>query len=114
MKQLVDGINRSRQSLEQRFERIRQRSSLQKVCYPHALRATFATGLSEGGISAPSLCYLLGWESLQTAENYIQSSMKRAHAEFEGLRQHVQVNSSLQSDDSAKINMYNKQDKNDQ
>ena len=104
LKQLVDGINRSRQSLEQRFERIRQRSSLQKVCYPHALRATFATGLSEGGISAPSLCYLLGWESLQTAENYIQSSMKRALAEFEGLRQHVGVNSSMQFDDSAKIN----------
>lgn len=88
LKQIIDGVNRSRQSLEQRFERIRQRSSLHKVCYPHALRATFATRLSERGISAPSLCYLLGWESLQTAENYIQSSMKRAHAEFEELRQH--------------------------
>ncbi|MFC2032360.1 tyrosine-type recombinase/integrase [Chloroflexota bacterium] len=80
-----DGVNRSRQALEQRFERIRQRSELRKVCYPHALRATFATKLAEQGISAPSLCYLMGWESLQTAEAYVQSSMKRAHSEFKEL-----------------------------
>ena len=85
LRQLGDGINRSRQALEQRFERIRQRSGLHKVCYPHALRASFATRLAEQGISAPSLCYLLGWESLQTAEAYVQSSMKRAHSEFKEL-----------------------------
>jgi integrase len=85
LRQLGDGVNRSRQALEQRFERVRQRSGLHKVCYPHALRASFATRLSEAGISAPSLCYLLGWESLQTAESYIQSSMKRAHSEFKEL-----------------------------
>ncbi len=85
LQQLGDGINRSRQALEQRFQRIRGRSGLMKVAYPHCLRATFATRLSEGGISAPSLCYLLGWESLQTAESYIQSSMKRAHSEFREL-----------------------------
>jgi len=83
--QLGDGINRSRQALEQRFERIRFRSGLMKVAYPHCLRATFATTLAEQGISAPALCYLLGWESLQTAEAYIQSSMKRAHSEFKEL-----------------------------
>ena len=55
LKEVRAGINRSRQALEQRFERIRQRSELHKVCYPHALRATFATRLSEQGISAPSL-----------------------------------------------------------
>jgi len=55
LEKLGDGINRSRQGLEQRFERIRQRSLLHKVCYPHALRATFATRLAEQGISAPSL-----------------------------------------------------------
>lgn len=82
LRQLGSGVNRSRQALEQRFERIRQRSELHKVCYPHALRASFATRLAEQGISAPSLCYLLGWESLQTAEAYVQSSMKRAHNEF--------------------------------
>ena len=85
LQQLGDGINRSRQGLEQRFERVKTRSQLQKVCYPHAGRASFATGLAEQGISAPSLCYLMGWESLQTAEAYVQSSMKRAHSEFREL-----------------------------
>ncbi len=61
LRQLGDGVNRSRQALEQRFERIRQRSELRKVCYPHALRATFATRLAERGISAPSLTYLMAF-----------------------------------------------------
>ena len=82
LQQLKDGINRTRQALEQRFERIRQRSALNKVCYPHALRATFATHMAEKGMSAPSLTYLLGWESLEPAESYIQSSQKRAHQEM--------------------------------
>ena len=82
LKQLDGGINRSRQALEQRFERIRQRSGLMKVCYPHAIRATFATRLAENGISAPSLTYLMGWETLASAEHYIQSTMNRAHSEM--------------------------------
>lgn len=79
---LDGGINRSRQALEQRFERIRFRSGLAKVAYPHCLRASFATKLAEEGISAPSLCYFLGWDSLEPADSYVQSSMKRAHLEF--------------------------------
>ena len=81
----VVGINRSRRALEQRFDRIRRRSGLSKVCYPHACRATFATRLAAHGISAVSLCYLMGWESLDTAEHYVQSSMKLAHQEFSAL-----------------------------
>jgi integrase len=82
LRQVKDVINRSRQALEQRFERIRQRSGLMKVAYPHCLRATFATKLAEHGMSASSLSYLLGWDSLIPAESYIQSSMKRAHLEM--------------------------------
>ena len=85
LEKLTGGINRSRQALEQRFERIRQRSGLLKKAYPHCLRATFGTKLAEQGISAPSLTYLLGWETLTPAEHYIQSTMKRAHAEFKSL-----------------------------
>ncbi len=82
LRQLGEGINRSRQGLEQRFERIRQRSGLMKVAYPLCLRASFATRLAEQGISAPSLSYLLGWDSLIPAESYIKSSMTRAHTEM--------------------------------
>jgi len=76
-----EAIGRSRQALEQRFERIRKRSGLMKPAYPHCLRASFATRLAEEGLSAPSLSYLLGWQGLGPAESYIQSSAKRAHAE---------------------------------
>jgi len=93
LRQLDGGINRSRQALEQRFERIRSRSGLAKVCYPHALRASFATRLAEEGISAPSLVYFMGWENLDPAESYIQSSMKRAHSEFKQVFGTRQANS---------------------
>ena len=56
-----------------------------KVAYPHCLRASFATRLAEQGISAPSLTYLMGWQTLTPAEHYIQSTMKRAHMEFKQL-----------------------------
>jgi len=82
LRKLENGINRSRQTLEKRFVRIKQRSGLMKVAYPHCLRASFAIRLAEAGISAPALTYLLGWESLTSAESYIQSSMKRAHSEM--------------------------------
>lgn len=81
LREMGEGINRSRQALEQRFERIRQRSGLLKPAYPHCLRATFAIQLAEGGMSAPALTYVMGWSSLRPAEYYIQSSMKRAHEE---------------------------------
>ncbi len=85
LRQLGRGVNRSRQALEQRFERIRQRSGLMKVAYPHCLRASFATRIAEQGISAPSLTYIMGWATLTSAESYIQSSMKRSHSEFREL-----------------------------
>ncbi len=85
LRHLGDGVNRSRQALEKRFERIRVRSGLMKVAYPHCIRASFATRLAEAGISAPSLTYILGWATLTSAESYIQSSMKRAHFEMRGL-----------------------------
>ena len=74
-------VGRSRQALEQRIGRIRQRSGLSRRVYAHCLRATFATRLAEQGMSAPSLSYVMGWNGLEAAEHYVQSSMKRAHAE---------------------------------
>ena len=83
---LGSGINRSRQALEDRFGKILKRSGVARRCYLHALRASFATRLSEKGISAPSLCYILGWGSLAPAESYIQSSRTRAHQEWKELK----------------------------
>jgi integrase len=83
LRQLKDGINRSRAGLEKRFEKIRQRAIPAIPAYPHCLRASFATRLAESGISAPSLTYLLGWQTLDPAEFYIKSSMRRAHEEFQ-------------------------------
>ena len=85
LRQLGEGVNRSRQALEQRFERIRQRAMPTVPAYPHCLRASFATRLAEQGMSAPSLTYIMGWQTLSPAESYIQSSMKRAHQEFREL-----------------------------
>ena len=76
-----EGVFRSRQSLEQRVERIRLRSGLLCPVYPHCLRASFATRLAELGMSAPSLSYILGWQDLESAEHYVQSSRRRAHEE---------------------------------
>ena len=83
--QLKEGVKRSRQALEQRFERIRQRSIPTVPAYPHCLRASFATMLAEQGMSTPSLTYIMGWQTLSPAESYIQSSMRRAHQEFQEL-----------------------------
>ena len=83
---LGTGINRSRQALEDRFSKILKRSGVARRCYLHALRASFATRLAEQGISAPSLCYIMGWGSLAPAESYIQSSRTRAHQEWKSLQ----------------------------
>ena len=74
-------IAKSRQLLEIRFAKIKGRAGITEKRYPHCLRATFATRMAEQGMSAPSLTYIMGWESLEPAEAYVQSSMKRAHLE---------------------------------
>jgi len=81
LREMGEGVNRSRQCLESRFMRIRQRSGLLKPAYPHCLRASFAIKMAEGNMSAPALAYVMGWAGLRPAEFYIQSSMRRAHEE---------------------------------
>jgi heme-degrading monooxygenase HmoA len=38
-------------------------------------------------ISAPSLQYVMGWSSLQAAEDYVKSDMKQAHKEVRQIYQ---------------------------
>jgi len=42
--------------------------------HPHALRSTFANELVQGGVDLNTLCYLMGWDDLETARNYIKTS----------------------------------------
>ena len=58
-----------------------KRARIFRSIYPHCLRATAATRLALQKISAPSLKYLMGWNSLQAAEDYIKSDMHQAHKE---------------------------------
>ena len=45
--------------------------------FPHILRATCATMLAEGGMSAIHLCYAMGWKDLQQGQHYVnQAAMK--------------------------------------
>jgi len=41
-------------------------------------------------MSAPSLGYIMGWDGLEAAEHYVQSSMKRAHAEQQEIADSVE------------------------
>lgn len=68
----------SRQGWEWRLSRVAKRTNIEHRVYPHCLRATCATLWSTQGMSAPSLQYLMGWEQLESAEHYVQSTKKRA------------------------------------
>lgn len=45
-----------------------------KKVYPHSLRATFASMLSEKGVNAADLQYIMGWAKLETANSYVRST----------------------------------------
>jgi len=52
--------------------------------YPHVLRATCATKLAIKGMSAPALCYWMGWASISMGEHYINIARAKseAHAQY--------------------------------
>jgi integrase len=68
----------SRQAWEWRLAKIARRTGIQHRAYPHALQATCATLWATQGMSAPSLQYLMGWEQLESAEHYVQSTKRQA------------------------------------
>ena len=80
LKRYINSVstNVSRQAIEIRVSRIVKRTNIPHRVYPHALRATCATLWSNQGMSAPTLQYLMGWELLDSAEHYVQSTKKRA------------------------------------
>ena len=42
--------------------------------HPHALRSTYANGLVYMGVNVSTLCYYMGWNNLQTAIAYVNTS----------------------------------------
>jgi len=64
----------SRQRVYQLVKLVGSEMNPTKELYPHALRSTFANELVQGGIELHSLCYLMGWDNLETARNYIHTS----------------------------------------
>ena len=74
-------IGLTRQRIWQRVKEIARQAHILRNLYPHCLRATGATNLAYEDISAASLQYDFGWERLSSAEAYVKSDMKRAHAE---------------------------------
>ncbi len=81
--QIGNGLNCSRQCLEVRFRKIKRRAGLgYKSLYLHAISGTYATRLAESDISSISMMSLMGWDTLQSSEAYVKSSMHHAHAEL--------------------------------
>jgi integrase len=64
------------------FKKLALKAHIFRDLYPHALRATAATMLAYEKISAPTLKYIMGWSSLQAAEDYVKSDMHLAHSEI--------------------------------
>jgi len=54
-------------------KRVASRIKPFKKCYPHALRATFASLLASRNMSAPQIQVIMGWSKLETANNYISA-----------------------------------------
>lgn len=45
-----------------------------KKVYPHSLRATFASMMAEKGMGAADIQSIMGWDKLETANNYVRST----------------------------------------
>ena len=64
----------SRQRVYQLVKLIGSKMTPAKDLYPHALRSTFANELVQGGVTLHTLCYIMGWDNLETAKNYVHTS----------------------------------------
>lgn len=61
---------------------VANRTKIQKKIYPHSLRATYATKLAFKGMSPSTIQHIMGWATINTANEYVQSSGARSKQEF--------------------------------
>lgn len=73
-----DDIGCSRQTIFNHIKSLARKSSITKKIYPHSLRSTGATLWGQTGISATSLCAIMGWSDIETAYNYVKADMESA------------------------------------
>ncbi len=75
-----EGLKLHRSTIWQRVKRLLKKAGIKShgpagnTAYPHALRATCATLLAKGGMSAVALCYYMGWADLKVGDHYIKLS----------------------------------------
>lgn len=73
-----DGLQISRVTIWEKTKEVLLRAGIKHkglangVSYPHALRATCATMLANGGMSAAGLSYFMGWSSIKIGDSYIR------------------------------------------
>lgn len=71
---------KSKSTLNRRINRLSEIAGID--VYPHALRATAASGHASRGVSAFSLMSIMGWSDLSVARSYIRSNAEQAAREI--------------------------------
>ena len=73
----------STRTIQRMLKRIANRARISRTVSPHVLRHTFAVTAIQKGISLPALQRLLGHDTLQTTEIYLNLSPEHVIEEFQ-------------------------------
>lgn len=68
----------SRQTIYLHITDIAKKVGLTKKIHPHSLRATAGSLFGLKGFSAPTLCSIMGWNDIQTANKYVTADEESA------------------------------------
>ncbi len=86
LSQSPGGFHLTRQAIWQKVKTVAKRAKIkvrglsEDTIYPHVLRATAASRLASAGMSAPALCYIMGWASIEMGVHYINIAQAKAEA----------------------------------
>lgn len=75
-------VDKDRTTIWRAVKKVAARTSINHKVYPHAFRSTFATMLIYKGISEGTLCSVMGWSDIKTAQSYFKASGKKAIEEL--------------------------------
>ena len=70
-------------TIQRMLKRVANRARISRTVSPHVLRHTFAVTAIQKGISLPALQRLLGHDTLQTTEIYLNLSPEHVVEEFQ-------------------------------